>query len=120
MCTKYAAQIRRGRTAAAPPTEMQRRSRLRPGRSNQSDLADMLTVSTQNMLSPGLSNLQSSSSSLQPSFRFSSNFLVHARRAALVIHMNIHVNIHVNIYMNILINIHMNIYMNIYDRIKLY
>ena len=54
--------------------------------------ADMLTVSTQNMLR--LSNLQSSCSWLQPSFRFLSNFLVHARRAALVIHMNVHVNIH--------------------------
>ena len=83
---------RLGHTTAAPPAEMQRRSRRRPGRSNQSGPADMLTVSTQNMLK--LSNLQSSSSSLQPSFRFSSNFLVHARRAALVIHMNIHANIH--------------------------
>ena len=46
---------RRGRSAAAPPAEMQRRSRRRPGRSK-------LTVSTQNM--QRLSNLQSSSSSL--------------------------------------------------------
>ena len=36
-----------GRSAAAPPAEMQRRSRRRPGRSNQSGSADMLTVSTQ-------------------------------------------------------------------------
>ena len=49
---------RRGRSAAAPPAEMQRRSRRRPGRSNQSSPADMLTVSTQNTQS--LSNLQSS------------------------------------------------------------
>ena len=51
---------RRGRSTVAPPAEMQRRSRRCPGRSNQSGPADMLTVSTQNMLS--LLNLQSSSS----------------------------------------------------------
>ena len=55
---------RRGRSAAAPPAEIQRRSRRRPGRSNQSGPADMLTVSTQNM--QRLSNLQSSSESVQP------------------------------------------------------
>ena len=74
---------RRGRTAAAPPAEMQRRSRRRPGRSNQSGPADMLTVSTQNM--QRLSNLHFSPASLQPCFKFSSNFLVHVRRVALVI-----------------------------------
>ena len=87
---------RRGRSAAAPPAEMQRRSRRRPGRSNQSGLADMLTVSTQNM--QRLSNLQSSSESVQPCFRVSSNFLVHARRVALVDPFVCYVNIHVIIY----------------------
>ena len=73
---------RRGRTAAAPPAEMQRRSRRRPGQSNQLGPADMLTVSTQNMLR--LSNLQSSFSSLQPCcIRFLSKILVHARSVAL-------------------------------------
>ena len=88
---------RRGRTAAAPPAEMQRRSRRCPGRSSHSGPAYMLTVSAQNMLR--LSNLQISSSSLHPSFLFSSNILVHARRAALGIHMNMHLNIkYLNIY----------------------
>ena len=82
MFTNCAAR-RQGHTAAVPPAEMQRSSRRRLGRSNQSGPADMLTVSTQNM--QRLSNLQSSSESVQPCFRFSSNFLVHARRVTLVI-----------------------------------
>ena len=41
---------RQRRTAAVPPAEMQRHSRRRPGRSNQSGPAYMLTFSTQNML----------------------------------------------------------------------
>ena len=72
---------RRGRTAAAPPAEMQRRSRRRPDRSSQSGPAGMLTVSTQNMLSP--SSLQVSL--FQPSLLFSTKTLVHARRVALAI-----------------------------------
>ena len=90
---------RRGGSAATPPAEMQRRSRHRQGRSNQSGPADMPTVLTQNM--QRFSNLQFSSSSLQPCFRFSSNFLVHARRVALESCGNpvcCRVNIHVNIY----------------------
>ena len=46
---------------------MQRRSRRRPGRSNQSGPANMLTVLTQNM--QRLSNLQSSSLHLVSGFR---------------------------------------------------
>ena len=42
---KMCSARRRGRSAAAPPAEMQRRSRHRLGRSNQSGPADMLTVS---------------------------------------------------------------------------
>ena len=45
---------RLGRTAAAPPAEMQHHSRRRPGRSNQSGPADMLTVKHAKALKPSI------------------------------------------------------------------
>ena len=96
-----------GRSAAAQPAEMQHCSCHSPGWSNQSGPADMLTVLTQNM--QRLSNLQFSSSSFQPCFRFLSNFLVHTRRV-LVTQSDV-VWIFMQIFtMNILIKLHVNIY----------
>ena len=100
---------RRGRTTAAPPAEMQRSSRRHPDRSNQSGPADMLTVSTQNM--QRLSNLQSSSTSLQPCFSgFRQTSLSMPGALPWLSGLMSCEYFPVNIYMNILINMHVNIY----------
>ena len=80
---------RLGRTTAAPPAEMQHRSRRRPGQPVRSSRhAYRLNAKHAEALKPSILILIN-----PPCFRFSSNFLVHARRAALVIHMNVHVDI---------------------------